>query len=370
MFEWILISGIVFVSAAGTAFILKYAPYFGLLQAPNDRSSHTKTMPNVGGLSFAVVSLVSLVFLFLFDHIDVTYFAVLAGCGGIIATVGLWDDIGHLAIRWRLLIQFLCVGTGVLLVGGFLSDQIGNPIYDLGFIGFGLAVFLLVWWLNLFNFMDGIDGLAGLEAIFIALGAIVIMWLGDWNSVSDMSSAAKLVELLLLILAASVFGFLVFNWPPAKLFMGDVGSTFLGFTLGMIALVSVVEGVISLWIWLILGGIFWVDATLTLLRRMVSGQRWYAAHRSHAYQHATLILKSSEQVTTNGWITRWVNLGDDNSHKRVCVMVLIINLFWLLPMAFVALLKPQLEILITVAAWIPLLWLAFHLGAGKRDYFE
>ena len=336
MFEWILIIGIVLVSAAGTALILKYTPYLGLLQAPNDRSSHTKAMPHIGGLSFAVVSLVSLVFLFLFDYIDATYFAVLAGCGGIIASVGLWDDIGHLAIRWRLLVQFLCVGIGVWLLGGFLSEQIGNPIYDPGFISFGLAVFLLVWWLNLFNFMDGIDGLAGLETVFIALGAIVVLRLGEWGSVSDMPSAAKLVELILLILAASVFGFLVFNWPPAKIFMGDVGSTFLGFTLGMIALVSVVEGVISFWIWLILGGVFWVDAMVTLLCRMMSGKKWYAAHRSHAYQHATMML-NSERLTENRWLKLLSSLMQGNTHRNVCVTALGVNLFWLLAMACLAL---------------------------------
>jgi Fuc2NAc and GlcNAc transferase len=113
---------------------------------------------------------------------------------------------------------------------------------------------------------------------------------------------------VLLCLAGAVAGFLVWNRCPARIFMGDTGSGFLGFTLGAPAILTLGDGGITLWSWAILLGVFIVDATLTLLRRMLNGERWYQAHRTHAYQHAA---------------RRW------GSHRRVTVAVLSINVLWL-----------------------------------------
>ncbi|MCP4127689.1 MAG: glycosyltransferase family 4 protein [Gammaproteobacteria bacterium] len=362
-----MLVGTLLVSVALVGAILRYASRLGLIHAPNERSSHSTLVPHGGGLGIVVTFLLALSILLITGGVSGVEWVVLVGCGGLIAAVGFWDDVGHATIRWRLLVQFACVGAGVWLLGGFFTGQADGLIYGFGILGFGLSVLLLVWWLNLFNFMDGIDGLAGLETIFIALGVVTVLWLGDWLSASGMSLEAVRVATLLTILAVSVLGFLVYNWSPARIFMGDVGSTFLGFVLGVIALMSVANGVVSFWTWLILGGVFWVDATLTLMRRMVAGERWYQAHRSHAYQHAVMILSDSDSIAANKVLRRYLGVVPDHPHRTVCMLILAINLCWLLPLACLAMIAPEFEILILALSWAPLVWMAFRLNAGKQD---
>ncbi len=353
-----------------TYFVLHLAPKIGMLCHPSHRSSHSKPMPHGGGLGFVLSFLTAISVLLYQGYLPQNQWMVVVGCGGLIAIVGFWDDVRHLAIRWRLLVQIFCVGTGVWLLTGGFSVWSGNHIVDTGLIGFCLSVLVLMWWLNLFNFMDGIDGLAGSEAIFICLGAILVIWFGDWISVSAPPGYAATLELVLVIFSASVSGFLVFNWPPARIFMGDVGSTFLGYTLGMLALESMVEGILSIWVWLILSGVFWVDATLTLMRRMLAGERWYEAHKSHAYQHAVVMLHNLESQSTTGRIGNLFGAGSDHSHKRTSLAIIAINLLWLLPMACVSVALPKLSIMILLVAWAPLIWLAYRLGAGESKRSE
>ncbi len=366
----VIILAILIVSSLVTYLTLRIAQKIGLVCNPSNRSSHTGTMPHGGGLGFVLPFLLALFILLYQGYLPENQWVVLIGCGGLIAIVGLWDDFIHIAIRWRLLVQLLCVSIGVWLLAGFFSGQSDNYIVDMGLIGFGLSVLVLMWWLNLFNFMDGIDGLAGSEAIFIALGVILVLWFGEWSSASILPSSAASLELLLVILSTSVLGFLVFNWPPARIFMGDVGSTFLGYTLGMLALISVVEGILSIWVWLILSGVFWVDATFTLMRRMLAGERWYEAHKSHAYQHAVTLLHNVDHLSTNKVFGIMLGTGNSHKHKRVSMLILAINILWLLPMACLSVVLPKLEIMILVIAWAPLVWLAYRLGAGKPGFSE
>lgn len=149
-----------------------------------------------------------------------------------------------------------------------------------------LAVIAIVWMINLYNFMDGIDGIAGTEAITISGAAAIFLWVQN----------SGLVAVCLLILAA-VLGFLIWNWPPAKIFMGDVGSGFLGFVIAVLAIWSENSGAAPLLIWLLLLGVFIVDATVTLVKRMTRGEKLYEAHRSHVYQLAVQAGYSHKQVT-------------------------------------------------------------------------
>ena len=148
---------------------------------------------------------------------------------------------------------------------------------------------------------------------------------------------------LLSYLAFCVAGFLVWNWPPAKVFMGDACSGFLGFTLGLLAIITSLEPVINVWSWLILFGVFVVDATTTLITRVARGEKWYEAHRSHAYQ---------------------ILSRHFHSHRKVSVGVMIINVLWLLPMGFLAAIFPFWGLLICCVALLPLLILAVRVGAG------
>jgi Fuc2NAc and GlcNAc transferase len=178
-------------------------------------------------------------------------------------------------------------------LGGIPEFQFLDFSLDAGWFGIGVVAFVLVWLLNLFNFMDGIDGIAASEAIFVSSAGAFFSWLMGSDNIS----------IILLILAASTTGFLALNWPPAKIFMGDVGSNFLGLIIGVIAYASILEGA-SVWIWLILLAVFLVDSGVTLLRRILNGEKWHEAHCSHAYQHAA---------------KKW-------GHKKVTISVILINI--------------------------------------------
>lgn len=310
-----------------------------LLDLPNARSSHDVPTPRGGGL--AVVLSFTLVAAGLHGLEQISFELLMLVLGALpIAIIGFWDDHGHVPARWRLAVQVVSAVWALYWLGGLESVRFGGEIYDLGRLGPVFAVLLVVWLLNLFNFMDGIDGIAGIEVISVALSS---HWLLVYQSSPFPGPGGT--DVLLLALAAAASGFLVWNWPPAKIFMGDVGSAFVGFVLAVLALQTSSEGTLSLTIWLILFGAFFVDASVTLVRRMLSGQRWYEAHRSHAYQRAA---------------RRWA------SHKRVSLSVLAINLCWLLPWAFAAVRWPRLEPVLLACAYAPLIGLTLWLEAGKQ----
>ena len=198
-----------------------------------------------------------------------------------------------------------------------------------------LIVFFTVWSINLFNFMDGIDGIASLEAITVALGGALI-----WSLAGHSTS-----WWLALLLAACVCGFLVLNFPPARIFMGDAGSGFLGFAVAVLALWCGSEHPHLFWAWLILLGCFMVDASTTLVRRVRRGERFYVAHRSHAYQFASRRF---------------------SSHLRVSLAVAALNLAWLLPWALAVALRWVDGLLAVGLAYAPLIGLAFYFKAGDR----
>ncbi len=350
-----------------TGAVIRIAPKIGLICRPNHRSSHTGMMPHGGGIGFVVPFLVFASLMFYFGYLPKSLWLVIAGCGGLIFVVGLWDDIADTPVVLRLLVQLVCVSMGVWLLGGSYASQSTGLITGIGTVGSVLSVLILIWWLNLFNFMDGIDGLAGAEAIFIALGAILMVWFKYRIFAGGVPHLTEAIELLLFFASVSVFGFLVHNWAPARVFMGDAGSTFLGFALGMIALSSIASGAISLSVWLILGAVFWVDATFTLMRRILAGERWYLAHKSHAYQHAISLINNADKEYGSKIIKGLFFVGEKYTHKRVSLLILTINLFWLLPLACWAVAMPEQGLLIVFLAWTPLVWIVFRLGAGKES---
>jgi Fuc2NAc and GlcNAc transferase len=185
--------------------------------------------------------------------------------------------------------------------------------------------------------MDGIDGLAASEAIFVSLAGAVL-------TVSPVNGTG--VGFAALVFAAASGGFLLWNWPPARIFLGDVGSGFLGFVVVVLAVSASRDNPAALWIWLILGGVFFVDATVTLLRRLLRGERVYEAHRSHAYQ----------------WLARrW------GSHRKVTLAVLAVNIVWLLPWAMLAARFPSGAAVSVLAALAPLALVVAVLGAGRTE---
>ena len=238
---------------------LLLARRFGVMAIPNARSSHTAPVASIGGLGFVIPTLAWLCW-FAADAGD-AFSLVLAGGAAAMALIGLLDDLFDLSATLRLAVHLLVSALAVLTVVD------GNlPLLVLYAIG-------LAWFVNLYNFMDGIDGIAGSQAAIFCLGAL---YFGDVAALAPG----------LWILLASTIAFLCLNWAPARVIMGDTGSGFLGFTIGVVALTLWQSHQLPLASSLILLAVFWVDATYTLCVRFASGQRVTQAHRDHLYQKA------------------------------------------------------------------------------------
>jgi Fuc2NAc and GlcNAc transferase len=252
---------------------------------PNDRSSHTIPTPRGGGLAIVLCFFAGIILLH--PHPTPLTYALLTG-STMIALIGYIDDHRALSAKIRFAVHILAAITGMY----FLN----LPFWTL---------LPIAWCINLYNFMDGIDALASLQGLFVSLAAAgTLLYLGDITT-------AKIC----FTLAATLTGFLCWNWPPARIFMGDVGSGTLGFIFAML----IFSGTLPLTFWFILMAVFICDATFTLLRRMLGGEKWYSAHRSHAYQ-------------------RFVQRG--YSHKQVAMGILLFNLCILLPLAWLSLSYP------------------------------
>jgi Fuc2NAc and GlcNAc transferase len=338
-----LIWALLFISTllsawALTALLRAYAMRGQLMDTPNPRSSHTVPTPRGGGLAIVVAFIVGSVALVLSGDLGLRFFTAIAIGGLVVGAIGFWDDHADLSRKLRLVVQIVASVWAVYWLGGVPGIALGSIELDGGFIGAVVAVLVLVWVTNLYNFMDGIDAIASLEAITVSLGAASVLW---WNG-------AIAETLWLVLLASATLGFLFWNWPPAKIFMGDVGSGFLGFTLGVLAIATSHSGAINLWAWLILLGVFLADSTVTLLTRMMRKDRWYEAHRSHAYQHAARLL---------------------GSHLPVSATVAVINLLWLLPLAWASVAYSDWAWLLTILAYVPLVVGAIWLRAGHPECF-
>ena len=306
-----------------------------MLDIPNERSSHHVPTPRGGGLAIVVVSTVAFAFMTAAGQLEAEVLAALAGGGVAVAAVGFVDDWRSLSPLWRLLVHIFAAVLTLMLFGGLPALQVGTQLVTFGYFGYVLGLLAIVWILNLFNFMDGIDGIAASEAAFVTFAAAAIGWL---------SGEAGSVSMAALIFASASCGFLALNWQPAKIFLGDVGSGYLGYVIAVLAIAAARESAVSLFVWLILGGAFFTDATVTILRRLLRGDRVFEAHRSHAYQHLAL---------------RW------RSHSRVTSVMLLINVCWLLPAAWLATVYPHQAIWLTVGSLTPLAIAAFLCGAGQ-----
>lgn len=322
------------LSVCLTWLLLQYALRRGVIDVPNDRSSHRIPTPRGGGLAIAVAFLFGVAVMSKLGSLPATMSLALFAAGLVAAAVGFWDDHVPLPALLRLALHFLAAVAALFLLGGMPAIPLLGVAALSGWPAQLFGALLIVWLLNLYNFMDGIDGIAATEAVTVCAG----------GAAASHALGYPPGAIACLLLAAASAGFLLWNLPPAKIFMGDVGSGFLGVVLGVIAVDAARRAPELLWCWLILLGVFIVDATLTLMRRALRGERVHLAHSSHAYQHAARALRA---------------------HGPVTLAVAAINLFWLVPIALLVAHGQMRGELAVAVAYVPLVLVALHWHAGQ-----
>lgn len=305
-----------------------------LLDIPNERSSHRVPTPRGGGISIVVVYVGLLILLHQQLELSLAQVIGFVVPGLLIASVSYIDDLGHVKPLWRLVIQISSVLLGLFYLGGPPNVFISHPSIALQ-AGFLVAVvLLLVWIINLYNFMDGIDGIASLEAMAVCCGLSFLLWL---------SLPASGHFLVPLALAISTAGFCCWNFPKAKIFMGDIGSCFIGLQLGLFAIYYSHLDPDFFWCVIILLAAFISDASVTLMRRLVRGQKIYLAHREHAYQQLA------------------IKVG---RHGPIAIAYALITLLWLLPIASLVMTMRLNWLIGMLIAYLPLMLTALVLRAG------
>ncbi len=332
----LLVAGLGFAMAwLFTWAVRRYALHTNLLDHPNDRSSHTVPTPRGGGVAIVASFMLLALAMGLLRLIEQRLMTAALGAGAVVALLGFLDDRASLPARVRFAGHALSAAWCIGWMNAIPRVPIFGQVVDLGWAGPALCGLFIVWMINLFNFMDGIDGIASVEAITTALGGALLWWLAG-SGTGWVAAVA---------FAGCVAGFLAWNWPPAKIFMGDAGSGFLGLMVALLALWCGQSAPALFWSWFILIGCFMVDATTTLVRRVLRGERFFEAHRAHAYQYASRLA---------------------GRHLPVTLACGAINLLWLLPIAALVALG-RLDGVVGVAlAYAPLVWLAFRLKAGDR----
>lgn len=279
---------ILFIVSFFLTYIIKnYAIRKSLVAEVNERSSHTTPTPHGGGIAIAVTWFVGLSYLFYINDVESSlYYALMVGV--VLAVVSYLDDLYELSPKVRLITQSSVAVGGIIALGGLHTIDFGLFSIENPVLTNIIAFIAIIWYINLYNFLDGINGYAGSEAVFLALAGFVLF---DGT--------------YFLVLAVSVFGFLVWNWGNAKIFMGDVGSTLLGYNMSIFTIYYANQDAKNLWIWIILFGLYWFDATFTLFRRYKNGEKLSQAHKKHAYQ----------RLTQSGW-----------SHDKVVIYSIAVNI--------------------------------------------
>lgn len=321
--------------AMGTYYLLKAlinnSQKLGLLDVPNSRSSHCTPTPRGGGVVFFFIFMIGIAALYFCKLIDRHWvLPLLLGCP-IVTIVGFMDDKRSLPAGFRLVVHLFAAFAVVIGITdgfeiGLVTDFI--PIKSQIFL-VPLVILFISWMINLYNFMDGIDGLAGIEGFTVCLViAILSFWRGYYE-----------VFAINLVLSLTLVSFLKLNWAPAKIFMGDSGAYFLGAYFAIMAIRSDQSHSLSVATHIILLGAFIVDATFTLVTRIVKREKIFRPHKKHAFQKAV----------ESGW-----------SHSKVSLFYGIVNLFYLAPLGLCSLMYPRLSWVFIIIALTPLFFLEYY----------
>jgi len=297
--------GIVALSILLTGFARYLALRFNVMDHPNHRSMHELPVPRGGGMGIVIISTGFYAWLAWHNVLPLRLCFALSVPPLMVALIGLIDDFGHVSRRLRLGTQIGSAALGLLAIGSLPAIELPSGLWQPSNFLMPIALIAMVWLSNLYNFMDGINGLASLEAVFALLAAAALCLINEalpWG-------------FILIVFAAAIAGFLPWNFPRAKIFMGDSGSGFLGLSFGFLIIATGVAGALSIWTWFILLAVFISDASWTLIYRLATGQAWNEPHNSHAYQRISQAI---------------------NSHVKVSLGATLINVLWLLPLACMA----------------------------------
>ncbi len=327
----LLLTALVFlISFFGTYFYRSFAIQKGILANPNFRTLHENPKPRGGGIVFSWVFILAVISLGLSGTIGSDLIMALGVGGGLASFFGFIDDVTNVRATIKMIIQG-CLSAWILICfnGGPLVTTPWLPIW----FSWLVSWFLLIWLINLYNFMDGVDGMAASGAIYICVVLVLISYFSGGSSFN--------LSLLCLLLAVSCLGFLLFNWPPATIFMGDSGSVFLGYCFGVLIIKTTMANDINFWTWLVIFGYFLGDTTTTIILRIMIVKRWFGAHRSHAYQNLARIL---------------------GSHIKVTGGVLVYHIVWLMPLAIWSSLEPELAPIAAAFAFLPSIYWALRFG--------
>jgi len=268
------------LSYFGTVVIRRWTLRRNLLDIPNERSSHVVPTPRGGGLAIVIVTIICGGLLWFIEPLLPFHDLLIFGLGVVLVTgISYWDDFHPLPFWIRLVVHI--TAAGIVVMGSGYWRVLQLPLVghlDLSWVGLPVTLLWIVGLINAYNFMDGIDGIAGGQGVVAGLGWAILGWLSGQLFVAGIG----------VVLAASSLGFLGHNWPPAKIFMGDVGSAFLGFTFAVLPVVAVqrdprfaLAGVLLIWP-------FVFDTAFTFLRRLLHRENVFTAHRSHLYQRLVI----------------------------------------------------------------------------------
>jgi Fuc2NAc and GlcNAc transferase len=335
MIQLLVLAAAAIVALAMTWVVRRYAVSRGLLDKPNSRSSHALPTPRGGGLAIVATTLLGTCVMAAWGGLAISAAAALCIGGLAIACIGYVDDRTGLSARSRLIVHILATGWALWMLDWSHDLRAVFPALN-GSVATALIGLAVVWSINLYNFMDGIDGLAASQATFVTAASALFCALVGHHTLAA----------LLLLSTGACLGFLFWNRPPARIFMGDVGSGFLGFWLAALAVLLDLENVVSIWTSIVLSSLFVSDATTTLLRRMFGGKRWYEAHRSHAYQHLARRC---------------------NSHGKVTTLLWVLNCAVVLPLAAMSRMNPDVAPAIAVGALALFAALAWLAAAGRDE---
>jgi Fuc2NAc and GlcNAc transferase len=357
----LLLLAIIFLSLGifATKAIIIFSEKNNVKSLANERSSHIESISSGGGLAFIIITICSLYFFSYQEYFYIKNVYFLLFASSVIGLVGYWDDLRDISALTRFLTQLLSSILVVLIFSDFPEIQFLSYTFIDANTSKIFGIIFLVWLTNLYNFMDGIDGLATIQGIFILFSYIFLVLILD--PVSMNSDAKIFFYYSTIILFSSLFGFLFYNFPNSSIFMGDAGSSFLGFFLGSLGIYAAANNWISFWTLIIIWSMFIVDATVTLLIRIYNRDKWYQAHRSHAYQKLTIIFSEKLDSRFEKSIAR------AKSHRRVCSIYFLINLFWVLPLSFLSIKYYQYGFIIALVCFCPLIISSIIIGAGKRD---